>query len=75
MVTLAWIIGKPLSLLTDPFESLVSVVFRVHSMGKFICMSPIRFCTSLVSLSFEITKVATEKDWYLSSSNHELRCR
>lgn len=26
MVTLAWIMGKPLSLLTDPFESLVSVV-------------------------------------------------
>ena len=33
---LSWVIGKPLSLLTDPFESLVSITSEIIWVGNLI---------------------------------------
>lgn len=37
MVTLGWVIGRPLGLLFDPFESVVSAVSSL-TFTKFICL-------------------------------------
>lgn len=61
MVTLGWIIGRPLALLFDPFESVVSAFQSINpSAAKQIC----RFSTFRVCFNFSM-KYATRSNHFL----------
>lgn len=70
MVTLGWTLDKPLALLFDPFESIVSYVYVERPLAGLSSLSGTLHLWQVISVTWRAVL-----KWHFSSNNELRRCR